>query len=114
MKSFRRTILLDLDGVLNNYTGAYNENSIPSIKSGAYEILKELSENYKIVVFTSRNLLLASKWVIENNLEEYVDNVTNIKEPSYLIIDDRCICFNGNYNDLKNDIDNFNVWYENS
>lgn len=97
----KKTILIDLDGVLNIYSGKYDENYIPKIKKEAYQFIKTISQNYKVVIFTSRNLLLTSKWVIENDLEEYIENVTNIKEPSYLIIDDRCIKFDGNYDSLK-------------
>ena len=111
-KKFKKTILLDLDGVLNSYTGDYDENFIPPIKDGAKDFLLELSKNYKIVIFTSRNLLLASKWIVDNNIDKYISNVTNHKEPSYLIIDDRCINFTGDYNKLKNHIDNFKVWYK--
>lgn len=108
---FKKTILIDLDGVLNTYTGQYDENYIPPIKDGAYEFIKELSTDYKVIIFTTRNLLIASKWVIENKLDEYVHNITNVKEPAYLIIDDRCINFNGNYKILKNQILDFNVWH---
>ena len=107
----RKTILIDLDGVLNTYNGKYDENYIPQIKSGALEFIKDLSKSYRIIIFTSRNLLLTSKWVIKNSLDEYIENITNIKEPAYLIIDDRCINFNGNYKKLKNDINNFKTWY---
>ena len=31
--------LVDLDGVLNDYTGKYNEQEIPKIKNGAKEFL---------------------------------------------------------------------------
>ncbi len=65
---FKKTILLDLDGVLNTYDGKYDKNYIPPIKEGAYELLKELSNGYKIVIFTTRNSLLASKWIIENGM----------------------------------------------
>lgn len=109
---FKKTILIDLDGVLNTYSGKYDEKYIPPIKDGAYDFIKELSNDFKVVLFTSRNLLLASKWVIENKLEDFIENVTNVKEPSFLIIDDRCINFNGNYEDLKKNIYNFNVWYK--
>ena len=50
--------------------------------------------------------------VEENNQNNYVENVTNIKEPAYLIIDDRCINFNGDYKELKEKIANFEVWYK--
>ncbi len=109
---FKKTILIDLDGVLNTYSGKYDANYIPPIKDGAYDFIKELSENFKVVLFTSRNLLLASKWVIENKLDEFIENVTNTKEPSFLIIDDRCINFDGNYENLKEKIKDFNVWYK--
>ena len=108
----KKTILIDLDGVLNTYTGDFDKNFIPPIKDGAYDFLKKLSENFIIKIFTTRNHLLASKWVIENNLSDYIDDITNIKELSYLQIDDRCINFNGNYNELMKNITNFAVWYK--
>lgn len=107
----KKTILFDLDGVLNTYDGKYDENYIPPIKDGAYNLIQELSEDYKIVIFTTRKSLIASKWIIENRLDKYVENVTNVKEPAYLIIDDRCINFNGDYTEIKNKIKNFEVWY---
>ena len=110
--SFKKTILIDLDGVLNTYTGNFDENIIPSIKDGALEFIKELSNQYKVKIFTTRNLLLASEWVIQNGLQQYIDNVTNVKEPSFLLIDDRCITFNGNYSILKEQINSFKVWYK--
>lgn len=109
--NFKKTILIDLDGVLNTYTGNYDKNYIPPINKGAYDFIKNLSEKFKIVIFTSRNLLLASKWITENNLDKYVENVTNIKVPAYLIIDDRCINFKGDYNYTTEMINNFQVWY---
>ena len=109
---FKKTILFDLDGVLNTYDGKYDKNNIPPIKDGAYKLIKELSEDYKIVIFTTRNSLIASKWVIKNKLEEYVENITNIKEPAHLIVDDRCINFDGDYGKLKEKIKNFEVWYK--
>ena len=109
---FKKTILIDLDGVLNTYDGKYDKNHIPSIKDGAREFLKDLNEIYRVVIFTSRNLYLASKWVVENSLDEFISDVTNIKEPSYLIIDDRCEKFEGDYQELRNKIDNFKVWYK--
>ncbi len=110
----KKTILIDLDGVLNTYNGKYNDTYIPAIKEGAKDFIKKLSIRFRVVIFTSRNLLLASKWVIENGLDNYVDNVTNIKEPSFLIIDDRCIRFDGDFKDLDNKIENFIVQYKNN
>jgi histidinol phosphatase-like enzyme len=70
----KKTILIDLDGVLNTYSGKYDADYIQPIKDGAYEFLRKLSKNFRIIIFTSRNLLSVSKWVIENKLEEFIDN----------------------------------------
>ena len=111
MAHFKKTILIDLDGVLNTYTGNFDENLIPPIKDGALKFIKNLSKNYKIKIFTTRNCLIASEWIINNGLKDFVDDVTNVKEPSFLFIDDRCITLNGNYKDLQDKINNFKVWY---
>ena len=108
----KKKILIDLDGVLNTYKGNYDKDYIEPITSEAYEFIKNLSKKYKIVIFTSRNLLNASKWIIENNLDKFVENVTNIKEPAYLMIDDRCINFDGDFSILRNRINNFQTWYK--
>ena len=42
---FTKKILIDLDGVLNDYgKEEFNENYIPEIKVGAYEFLETLSK----------------------------------------------------------------------
>ena len=110
---YKKTILIDLDGVLNNYTH-YEENNIPSIKDGAKEFLQKLylSEEYEIILFTTRNLLLASKWLIKNEIDKYFKNITNFKIPAYMYIDDRAIQFNGNFGQLYKDIINFKVYWK--
>ena len=42
---FKKTILFDLDGVLNTYDGKYDKNYIPPIKDGAYKLIQELSQD---------------------------------------------------------------------
>ena len=109
--NFKRIILVDLDGVLNTYNGEYNENFIPPIKDGAYQFLEKLSYSFEIKIFTTRNKLLASKWIIENKLDKFVSDVTGFKSPAYLIIDDRCLNFRGNFDKIFDEINDFNVWY---
>ena len=111
MDNYKKTILIDLDGVLSNYNGYFNENVIPDIKQGAYEFLQKLSLEYKIKIFTTRNKLLTAKWLINNNLSVFIDDITNIKEPAYLYIDDRCICFNDDYIDTISQINSFKTYW---
>src|SRR5574344_1835162 len=112
MSDFKKTILIDLDGVLNEYKGIFDKNFIPEIKCGAKKFLEDLSENYDIKIFTTRNKILASKWIVENNLENVVSDITNVKELCFLYIDDRCLNFDGDFNNLKSKIENFAPWYK--
>ena len=111
-KVLKKTILVDLDGVLNEYTGNFDENYIPPLKKNADSFLKELSKNYKIKIFTTRNKLKTAKWLIKNNIDEYVDDITNIKELCWLYIDDRCLRFEGDYRDMFEKITTFKPYYK--
>lgn len=111
MKNHKKTILIDLDGVLNEYAGNFDKFEIPPIKKGATEFIKKLSNDFELRLFTTRNKLLAARWLSENNLDKYFADITNIKELSWLIIDDRCLKFKGNYDILYNEINNFQTWW---
>lgn len=108
----KKTILVDLDGVLNQYNGAFDKHFIPEIRTGAEDFLKNLYGKFEIKLFTTRNKILTTQWLIKNNLNQYITDITNVKEPAFLHIDDRCICFDGNYNDTINQIQNFKPWYK--
>ena len=112
MANFKKKILIDLDGVLNQYE-KFDENFIPPIREGAREFIENLfNEETELYLFTTRNLLLASKWLIENDLDKYFKDVTNIKIPAYLYIDDRCIKFDGNYEQTLKEIKSFKVYWK--
>ncbi len=113
MHNHKKRILIDLDGVLNEYEKEkYDENYIPEIKNGAMEFLQELSQRAELYLFTSRNLLLSAKWLIDNKIDKYFKDVTNIKLPSDLYVDDRAICFRGDYEDTLDKINNFTVYWK--
>lgn len=111
-QTFKPTILIDLDGVLNKYKGKYDENKIPMPKEGVEKFLAKLNLEYNLVLFTTKNLLYSAKWLIKYKLDKYFVNITNTKSPAYLILDDRAICFEGNYDILINKIKNFKVYWK--
>ena len=108
----RKTILIDLDGVLNTYDGHYSENYIPEVKKGATEFIKKLNKDYDLVLFTTRNNLKATKWLIENKIDKYFKDVTSVKTPAYLYLDDRAIEFNGDYQNTLKQIEDFKVYWK--
>ncbi len=107
----KKVILIDLDGVLNKYTGEYQENYIPEIQDGALLFIKNLSKKYNVKLFTTREKQLVLRWIKEHKIEEYVSDVTNTKEPAWLYIDDRCVKFEGNFDKLTKQIETFKTWY---
>ncbi len=109
----KKTLLIDLDGVLNTYDGDYNQDIIPPLAQGAREFLELLARDFCIKIFTTRELKLAQNWININRLNDFIDEVTNEKKPAWLILDDRAITFNGNYSEIYRKIMNFKVWYKN-
>lgn len=114
MSYYKPTILIDLDGVLNKYNGNYDENIIPEFNEKAINFLEKLhfSNKYNLVLFTTRNLLKSAKWLIENKIDKYFYDITNVKIPCFLQIDDRAICFKGDYQKMLDEINNFKVYWK--
>ena len=108
----KKTIMIDLDEVLNNYN-KYEEDSIPKIKKGAKKFVKILSDNYDLILFTTRNSKTAFKWLALNKIDKYFKDITNTKKPAYIYLDDRALKFNGNFNKTLTEIKNFNTYWEN-
>ncbi len=108
-----KTLLIDLDGVLNTYDGNYNEFEISPPREGVKEFLENIAQEYRIEIFTVRDKNLTQKWLEKYNLQEFISNITNIKSPhASIIIDDRALCFNGNFKETFNEIKNFRPFWK--
>ena len=103
----KKTIMIDLDGVLDNYTKYTDE--IPEIRKGAKDFVKKLSKDYELILFTTRPSKQAVEWLQNNKIDKYFTNVTSVKYPAYIYIDDRAIKFEGNYNKTLEEIEKFKV-----
>lgn len=109
----KKLISIDLDGVLNTYNGNYSETVISPIKEGAYEFLETLFENYVIEIFTVRDAELTKRWLEANNISQFVNKVTDIKNPfASVILDDRAINFDGSYEKALCKIENFKPYWK--
>ena len=55
-----KTLLIDLNGVLNTYSGDFKEDEISAPREGVETFLQKLAQHYKIEIFTVRNKKLHS------------------------------------------------------
>lgn len=111
--NYKKTIAIDLDGVLDEYDGKYDKDNIPNLRIGAKDFVAALSKDYNLILFTTREPKKAKKWLIESNLDEYFTDITNKKPLAYVYIDDRALKFEGDYNKTLNEIKNFKVYWKN-
>jgi len=116
-----RTISIDFDGVLHQYTSPWlNAKTIydPPVP-GAIDFLRELITSFKwdVCIFSTRNTEPAGvkamqKWLVENGLEEAW--VTRIRFPlekplAWIGLDDRIITFEGFF-PKEAELWNFKPW----
>ena len=96
-----KTISIDLDGVLNTYDGYFDEKVIPPAREGAREFLEQLSNDYEIEIYTTRNKKQTFLWLQENELLKYVYDISNVKNQfTSIFIDDRAITFEGDFSSV--------------
>lgn len=111
----KKIIVMDFDGVIHSYkSGWKGGNVIPDPPvPGVWKFINELRKDYQVYVFSSRNNTPDGLYAVIEYLKKYnipVDYVVDHKPPAYLTIDDRCICFDGNYEGLRGKIDSFVPW----
>jgi len=64
-------------------------------------------------LFTTRESSKAKDWLIENDINQYFSEITNIKPPAYIYLDDRALKFDGNYDKTLEEIKNYKAYWKN-
>jgi len=125
VSNYKPILCLDFDGVLHSYsTGWKGATEIPDPPTdGAMEWLKELLEEdyFDVQIYSSRSryeggIQAMRKWLIDNfeavgisDGKAYKLKFPTEKPPAFLQIDDRCICFNGEFPTFE-EMKNFKPW----
>jgi hypothetical protein len=82
-------------------------------RQGLKEFLSKLNEaGFKIVVNSTRTAKSIYGWLDEHNLRIFVDLVTDTKPPAVAYIDDRGICFRGNFDEVFEQLLKFKAFWE--
>lgn len=128
----KKLLCVDFDGVLHSYMTPWEGHDIvsdPPVK-GAMEWLvdMELSEDYQVCIYSSRSryragVMAMKAWIAlwltkckDRSEQDRIRTAKNLvflsqKPAAYLTIDDRAICFKGEFPTVE-DMDNFKPWFD--
>jgi len=109
----RPLVCVDLDGVLNTFDAWVAPEYFHPPRPGAREFLKRLHDNgFRVCIFTCRWWEWTARWLEENGMAEYVESVTDKKPPAIAYVDDRAICFTGDFSATYQQILCFRPFWE--
>ena len=103
------TIAVDFDGCIVEFDGWKDKNHIGKLKTGAREVINQLAEEHKIIIYTCRSHLVpVIKFLREEQISyDYINRnpdqpkgVSKRKIMADHYIDDRAIEFNDNWSDI--------------
>lgn len=116
-EEFRPTICVDFDGVIHSYERGWQNGVIyGTVVPGFFEWVERVRDRVKIVIYSSRSkddggVIAMSTWLLEQRnawiaaggqrhpTEPLSMEFAHEKPAAWLTIDDRAICFQGNWSD---------------
>lgn len=107
-------ICVDFDGVLAIYDGWKGPEHLGEMREGADDFIKMLNYNlgYTVVIHTTRDPDAVWRWLVKNCLAHLVYGVTKEKVPALAYVDDRAICFRGNFDETLHVIRSFTPYWK--
>jgi hypothetical protein len=108
-----KTVCLDFDGVCSDYHGWRGAEVLDPPRPGLREFLILLQEaGYDIMVHSTRPIAPIVQWLGAYGLHRYILAVTDTKPPAVCYVDDRGICFRGDYGQTYEAIRHFRAYWE--
>ena len=113
MSDPRPVVCVDLNGVLDSYTGWKHEQHWDPPRAGAGDFLRDLNDRgFRVVVFTTRWADDARAWLAQHGLDRWVSEVTDKKPAAHVFVDDRAVCFRGDFSETLEEIQRFRAHWE--
>lgn len=116
-----KTLLVDFDGVIHSYTSGWIQHNIipdPPVK-GAIEFIIEAVEHFDVNIYSARSrntfgIVAMQNWFAEHGMPDTIISRLRFpdqKPPAFLTLDDRCICFTGEFPTMDT-LKAFKTWME--
>jgi hypothetical protein len=104
---------IDLNGVLDAYVGWRGPDHFDPPRAGAREFLEALrGRGFRLVIFTTRWADDVWAWLRKYALDDLVSEVTDRKPAAHVFVDDRAVCFRGDFDATLREIDGFVAHWE--
>lgn len=111
--SERLIVCVDLNGVLDTFTGWKGADHFDPPRPGARDFLLALrARGWRVVIFTTRFADDVWQWLERHHLRPLVDDVTDRKPAAHVFVDDRAVCFHGDFESTLRDVDAFTAHWE--
>ena len=108
----KRTVAIDMDGVLNTYTGWQGEDELFQPRENVQQFLALLASDWDVVIHTTRPPVKVRQWLKQHGLDGYVADVTNVKPAAVAYVDDRALRFDGDYGAVLVELSTFQPHWE--
>jgi hypothetical protein len=122
-----KTVAIDFDGVIHAYTKGWGDGTCYDIPvDGAFAFIKDLlNKDYSVFILSTRNAEHIDRWFYNQTSEfdteiisddtqfwntKGIVGITNRKLPAHIYIDDRGLRFNGRFDNLINEVEQFKTW----
>jgi hypothetical protein len=109
----RPIVCVDFNGVLDRYTGWRGPDHWDPPLPGAAEFLRALGEHgFRVVVFTTRFCTQVEDWLAAHGMAGWVAEVTDKKPAAHVFVDDRAVCFRGDFGQTLAEVLRFRAHWE--
>lgn len=97
IKTLRKTICIDCDVLLDGLSED-NWRFDKPMRKGAKTFLKELSEDFNIMLYSKQELDSVVKWLIYNKIENLIYSITQSKPLAFMSVNEHLYNYHRNYN----------------
>ena len=106
-------VCVDFNGVLDAYTGWRGPDHFDPPRDGVRAFLEALAaRGFAVVILTTRYSDDVWRWLREHGLADLVQDVTDRKPAAHVFVDDRAVCFRGDFASTLAEIDTFAAHWE--